>query len=91
MTKLVPYRHEREEVARHLGAACDHAQELSFYLANKPRRFRDLGAEIRRGGDIRAGEIEAAGRRIRRLCDDTLDALRRAHALAAIFSEKEDA
>ena len=91
MMPLKPYSHERHEIARHLGAACDCAQELGFFLSNKPRRFRDLGAGIKRGDDIDAREIETAARRIRKLSVETLEALRRAHALASIFSGEDAA
>ena len=82
---MKPYSHERHELSRALGRACDHAQEISFFLKHKPAHFRKLAKEARDGKPLSPSELERIGKHLKGLAADALHSIAEAHALASVF------
>ena len=83
---MKPYSHERHELSRALGRACDHAQELSFFLRHKPEHFRKLAKDARDGKPLSPSDLERIGKHLKGLAADALHSIAEAHALASVFN-----
>ena len=83
---MKPYSHERHELSRALGRACDHAQELSFFLKHKPEHFRKLAKDARDGKPLSPSDLERIGKHLKGLAADALHSIAEAHALASVFN-----
>lgn len=82
---MTPYSHEKHELARVLGRACDQTQELQFFLTRKPDEFRRMASDVRQGQTLSPSEIDRIGKRLKALAVDALHSLAEAHALAAVY------
>lgn len=82
---MTPYSHEKHELARVLGRACDQSQELYFFLTRKPDEFRRMANDVRRGQPISPSEIDRIGKRFKALAADALHSLAEAHALSTVY------
>lgn len=90
---MTAHPHERHELARMLGRACDAVQALDFLVSRKPEHLRRLAADARAGRPVPPDEISSLERRIKELAVEALQELGGADALARVINpegEKEE-
>jgi hypothetical protein len=91
---MTAHPHERHELARMLGRACDAVQALDFVVSHKPAYLRRLAADARAGRPVAPDEISSLGCRIKELASEALQELGGAYALARVIhpeGEREEA